>query len=217
MVINRFAGRSTGCAGLVCTGRKTYVAVFFIVEDIVVFTGIYLIRFYHLIVKPLELIGNGMDLLKGQDFSSRLSRIGQYEADRIVDLFNKMMEQLKEERLLLREQNHFLDLLINTSLLGVVIMDLDRQVQSVNPAASRILEASAQDIVATKLDSLPSLLAKGLAETPLHESNTIRLSNASIYKCTHSSFVDRGYNHSFYLIESLTEEVFKAEKRPMSR
>ena len=36
-----------------------------------------------------------MELLKEQDFSSRLSRVGQKEADRIVDIFNKMMEQLK--------------------------------------------------------------------------------------------------------------------------
>ena len=53
-----------------------------------------------------------MDLLKEQDFSSRLGYVGQKETDRIVDVFNRMMEQLKNERLHVREQNHFLDLLI---------------------------------------------------------------------------------------------------------
>ena len=76
-----------------------------------------------------------MELLKEQDFSSRLSRVGQKEADRIVDIFNKMMEQLKNERLHLREQNHFLDLLINASPMGVIMLNLDKEVLSVNPAA----------------------------------------------------------------------------------
>ncbi len=192
---------------------QEHMWLFFIVEGIVIFTGIYLIRFYHQIVKPLELIGNGMDLLKGQDFSSRLGKVGQYEADRIVDIFNKMMVQLKEERLHLREQNHFLDLLINASPMGVVILDLDRRIQSVNPVALRMLEITAQEVVGKPLSSFSSLLAKGLVDIPLHTSDTIRLNNASIYKCTHSSFIDRGYDHSFYLIEGLTEEVFKAEKK----
>lgn len=48
-----------------------------------------------------------MELLREQDFSSRLSPVGQYESDRIVNIFNRMMDQLKNERLRLREQNHF--------------------------------------------------------------------------------------------------------------
>ena len=92
--------------------------MFFFVEGIVILTIIYLLVFYSRIIKPLNIIGNGMELLKEQDFSSRLSRVGQKEADRIVDIFNKMMEQLKNERLHLREQNHFLDLLINASPMG---------------------------------------------------------------------------------------------------
>ena len=50
---------------------------------------------------------SGMELLREQDFSSRLSRVGQYEADRIVNIFNRMMEQLKNERLHMREQKPF--------------------------------------------------------------------------------------------------------------
>lgn len=42
-----------------------------------------------------------------------------------------MMEQLKNERLRLREQNHFLDLLINASPMGVIITSLDDDVISV--------------------------------------------------------------------------------------
>lgn len=187
---------------------------FFGVEIGVVVTVIYLFVFYHRIVKPLEIIGNGMDLLKEQDFSSRLGKVGQREADRIVDVFNKMMEQLKNERLHLREQNHFLDLLVNASPLGVVILNLDEEVSTVNPAACRMLGGqSSSEFTGKRFQSIDSPLAAELLNVPLYESQTVRLNDANIYKCTHSSFIDRGYRHRFYLVETLTQEVFKAEKK----
>ena len=80
-----------------------------VVEGLILCILLFLVYFYRKVVKPLDSIANGMDLLREQDFSSRLKPVGQLEADRIVQVFNRMMEQLKEERLRLREQNHFLD------------------------------------------------------------------------------------------------------------
>ena len=188
--------------------------VFLYIEILVFITAIYLFVFYHRIIKPLQIIGDGMELLKEQDFSSRLRSVGQAEADRIIDVFNKMMDQLKNERLYLREQNYFLDLLINASPLGVVILDLDENVQSLNQASYRIFNIQPSDeIIGKKLTDINSPLAIEISSIKNNDSLTIRLSNASIFKCTHSSFVDRGFQHSFYLIEPLTEEVFKAEKK----
>ena len=34
-----------------------------------------------------------------------------------------------------------------------------------------------------------------------------------IYRCTCSSFMDRGFPHPFYMVEPLTEELYEAEKR----
>jgi len=190
---------------------STYM--FFIVEGLLLLTVFYLIIFYHRIVKPLHLIGNGMELLREQDFSSRLSIVGQTEADKVVEIFNKMMEQLKNERLHLREQNHFLDLLIKASPMGVIILDLDEKIQSANQAAQQILGFNESLLIGKELDTIDSPLTRELLALPAYESQTFRLSDANIYKCTHSSFVDRGFHHSFYLIESLTQEVFKAEKK----
>ncbi len=188
--------------------------MFFFVEGLVVLTVVYMFVFYRRIIRPLHTIGNGMELLKEQDFSSRLSRVGQTEADRVVDVFNKMMEQLKNERLHLREQNHFLDLLINASPMGVVILNLDREVLSVNPAACKIFGAyTSLELVGKKLSEIDTPLASELLQIPLYDSQTVRLNDANIYKCTHSSFVDRGFHHPFYLVETLTQEVFKAEKK----
>ena len=187
---------------------------FYLVEGIVTFSLFYLIYFYRKVVKPLNSIAGGMDLLQAQDFSSRLAPVGQREADRIVSIFNRMMNQLKEERLHLREQNHFLDLLIRTSPMGVIILTLDERISMVNKAALAFLnEKTEEDLLDKTMDMLNGSLAEDLTRLPKDTTTTIRLSDSHIYRCSHLSFIDRGFAHPFYLIESLTSEVMKAEKK----
>lgn len=92
---------------LLVLAKEIQMLHLYIIEGIIVCILGFLSVFYLKIVKPLNSIGSGMELLREQDFSSRLSKVGQYEADRIVNVFNRMMDQLKNERLRLREQNHF--------------------------------------------------------------------------------------------------------------
>ena len=187
---------------------------FYLVEGIVTFSLFYLIFFYRKVVKPLNSIAGGMDLLQAQDFSIRLAPVGQREADRIVSIFNRMMNQLKEERLHLREQNHFLDLLIRTSPMGVIILTLDERISMVNKAALAFLnEKTEEDLLDKTMDMLNGSLAEELTRLPKDTTTTIRLSDSHIYRCSHLSFIDRGFAHPFYLIESLTSEVMKAEKK----
>ena len=187
---------------------------FYLIEGIVTFSLFYLIYFYRKVVKPLNSIAGGMDLLQAQDFSSRLSPVGQREADRIVSIFNRMMNQLKEERLRLREQNHFLDLLISVSPMGVIILTLDERISMANKAALEFLdEGTEEDILNKTMDELSGSLAEELNRIPKDTTVTIRLSDSRIYRCSRLSFIDRGFAHPFYLIESLTSEVMKAEKK----
>ena len=187
---------------------------FYLIEGIVTLSLFYLLYFYRKVVKPLNSIAGGMDLLQAQDFSSRLAPVGQREADRIVSIFNRMMNQLKEERLHLREQNHFLDLLISTSPMGVIILTLDEQISMANKAALEFLnEKTEEDVLNKTMDQLRGTLAEELNRLPKETTTTIRLSDSHIYRCSHLSFIDRGFAHPFYLIESLTSEVMKAEKK----
>lgn len=190
--------------------KQTY---FYIGEGSILFILLYLIFFYRKIVKPLNSIGFGMELLREQDFSSRLSPVGQYEADRIVNIFNRMMEQLKNERLHLREQNNFLDLLIKASPMGLIVATLDEDISELNPMALKMLGIRTQDALGKKPSEIDSPLAHELANVQKGQTVTVRLNNSAIYKCTHSSFIDHGFQRSFFLIESLTDEVMKAEKK----
>ena len=187
---------------------------FYMTEGIISFCLIYLVYFYNKVIKPLNSIAGGMDLLRAQDFSSRLAPVGQQEADRIVQVFNRMMDQLKEERLRLREQNHFLDLLINVSPMGVVILTFDERISMANKAALAFLGETSEKAIQNKtMTQLSSDLAEELSRLPKDATETIRLSDSHIYRCSRLSFVDHGFAHPFFLIESLTSEVMKAEKK----
>ena len=183
-------------------------------EALILCTLLFLFHFYRKVVKPLDSIANGMDLLREQDFSSRLKSVGQQEADRIVQVFNRMMDQLKEERLRLREQNHFLDLLIAASPMGVIILDFEDRITMANKAALRFLNVSDESaLIGLRLGELSTPLAEEIVRVPKGTTETVRLSDAMIYRCSRLSFVDRGFPHPFILVESLTSEVVRAEKK----
>jgi nitrogen fixation/metabolism regulation signal transduction histidine kinase len=187
---------------------------FYLIEGLITLSLVYLVYFYRKVIKPLNSIAGGMDLLRAQDFSSRLAPVGQREADRIVQVFNRMMDQLKEERLRLREQNHFLDLLISVSPMGVIILTLDEKISMTNKAALEFMdEGPEENLIGKSMDELNGTLAEELKRLPKGTTETIRLSNSRIYRCSRLSFIDRGFAHPFYLIESLTADVMKAEKK----
>ena len=187
---------------------------FYLIEGLITLGLVYLVYFYRKVIKPLNSIAGGMDLLRAQDFSSRLAPVGQREADRIVQVFNRMMDQLKEERLRLREQNHFLDLLISVSPMGVMILTLDEKISMTNKAALEFMdEGPEENLIGKGMDELNGTLAEELKRLPKGATETIRLSNSRIYRCSRLSFIDRGFAHPFYLIESLTADVMKAEKK----
>ena len=199
--------------------------LFYMIEVIVLLTIIYLFFFYRQVVNPIRAIGNGMELLREQDFSSRLRHVSQKDADRIVDVFNRMISQLKEERLHVREQNYFLDLLINASPMGVIILDFDEHITALNPAAVKFLrmglDAAQRKLlgndmeaaIGKKLPELGSSLADSIATLNKNASDTFQLNDSQIYRCSRLSFTDHGNAHPFILLESLTDEVMEAEKK----
>jgi nitrogen fixation/metabolism regulation signal transduction histidine kinase len=188
--------------GLLCVGEGLTVVLLW-----------FLTYFYGKVIRPLNAIANGMDLLRSQDFNTRLAKVGQFDSDRVVEVFNRMMKQLKEERRRLREAHEFFDLVIAASPMGVIVVGFDDRVQTVNRAACRFLNLAEEDIVGHVLGDLDSRLAREL--TPLGEGGeeTVRMGDAKVYRCSLRAFTDGGRSHPFYLIEPVTAEVVKAEKR----
>lgn len=164
---------------------------------------------YSRLVRPAQVMAMGMDLLREQDYNSRLAPVGQPDADRIINLFNDIMARLKIEALRVREQNHFLDLLIEASPLGIVSLGDRDVVQTRNSMACRLL---GEDPAGVALKDLKSPLAEVCMHLGNDESETIRLSDTMVYRCTRVQFMDRGIPRPFLLIEILTDEVRRAER-----
>ncbi|MDE6023674.1 MAG: PAS domain-containing protein, partial [Muribaculaceae bacterium] len=166
------------------------------------------------ILRPLRTIANGMDLLRAQDFSSRLAPVGQREADKIVDMFNGMMGSLKHERLKLREQNHFLDLLIEVSPMGIIMLDSDGLISECNKAAALFVGLdSTKEMKGLSPDKLGTKLGDILSCLRDREVRFVRLNDSMVYRCSRLSFMESGISHPFFLIEKLTDEVMKAERK----
>lgn len=169
-------------------------------------------------MKPLNALNTGLELLRTQDFSNRLSLTGQKDTDHIVEIFNKMINQLKNERLKVRAQNHFLDLIISNSPMGVIILNFDNEITLINKSALTHLELkSDQDVINKNINTISTPLAKRINTLSQGSTETIRIGNAKIFRCSRLSFIDQGFLRPFILIESLTEEVMTAEKKAYER
>ena len=176
---------------------NVHPTIFYVAEGMLVVVLFFLVVFYRKVIRPIDTLTGGMELLRDQDMSTTLAPSGQKETDEIVKTFNALITRLRNEHLRLDEQNSFLNLLIDASPMGVILCDLSGNVKSMNPAAQKMLTPA---------------ISEAMKTLPLGEDTTLRLSNSQIYHLSHLSFLDRGYQHPFFLIESLTSEVMKAEK-----
>ncbi len=140
---------------LITTGilfSDTHPALFWTMEGIAALSLILFVSLYRRLIKPYHILLNGMELLNEQDFSNRLRLVGNDEANRLIEIFHRMMTELKNERLQVRETNRFLDLLIRASPQGVVILDFDERISEINPAGLRLLKINDIETVKGKKD-----------------------------------------------------------------
>jgi two-component system nitrogen regulation sensor histidine kinase NtrY len=171
-------------------------SLLFAVEALFVVSVFVSIRLVRAMFVPLDLIQTGAELIAERDFTSRFVPVGQPEMDRLIDVYNRMIDRLREERLKAEEQHHLLDKLVEASPAGIVICDFDGNVERVNPSARRFLTGDRSELFS---------LAPG-------ESKLVGGLGAQRLKISRAEFRDRGFTKSFYVIEELTEELRLLEK-----
>lgn len=201
------------CIFLLYMAKDINRVALYVTEGVIILCLILLAVFHHKVLKSFNTISSGMELLREQDFSSRLTKVGEPQADKIVDMFNRMMDQLKTERLHQREQNHFLNLIVKASPMGILTLGDNNRILSINPSARKFL--SVQEELPDKslyIDRLNGKLSNHISGMKVGEVNTVRI-DSMIYRCSKLSYVDEGYSHPFILIETMTREILSAEKR----
>ncbi|HEV2853315.1 MAG TPA: ATP-binding protein [Thermoanaerobaculia bacterium] len=170
--------------------------------------GVMLVRAFFV---PLDLIRTGAELIGERDFTSQFREVGQPEMDALIRIYNQMIDRLREERLKLQEQHYFLEKILAASPAGIVTLDFDGRMDSINPAAEHLLQLAPENVRAKNLPETGSL-GPALAAIPLGGSEVLSLQGGRRIKVTRAEFFDRGFSRSFLLLEELTEELRASEK-----
>jgi two-component system, NtrC family, nitrogen regulation sensor histidine kinase NtrY len=159
---------------------------------------------------PLELIRTGAELISERDFTSQFRAVGQPEMDALIDIYNRMIGRLREERLKAQEQHYFLDRILNASPAGILTLDFDGHVSLLNPSARELLGLADEDALGRRLEELPGP-GPDLAAVPLGESRMLTHGRRRL-KVSRAELFDRGFPRGFLILEELTEELRSSEK-----
>jgi two-component system nitrogen regulation sensor histidine kinase NtrY len=190
-----------------------YNKIFFFGIQILVLISAYIsYRLYRNFVRPLDILASGVESIRDRDFSSTLIKTGHEELDSLIDVYNRMIEQLRKERLLQREQHYFLERLIEATPIGLVIFDLNGNISLLNPAAERILGLK---VLGSEILS-PNCLANSpwncLLNLDEGKPLVVRIDGIRMYRCHKSHFLDHGFHRQFVMIEELTQEIIETQK-----
>jgi len=169
----------------------------FVVEAAFIVSILISYRVLRALFVPLDLVRTGAQLISDRDFTTRFVAIGQPEMDALIDVYNRMIDRLREERLAAQEERHLLESIVEASPSGIVICDFDGNVEQMNPAAQRLVT--------------PDLLAE-MRTLDAGESRLVARDLPRRMKVWRAEFRDRGFAKSFFIIDEMTEELRLSEK-----
>jgi two-component system, NtrC family, nitrogen regulation sensor histidine kinase NtrY len=198
-----------GVAWFVVAHNRLYLLVVEAALALSFLTGLALTRRFF---SSLEFVRHSAQLLEDSDFMSRVRDVNQHDIDRLIHVYNRMVDALRGERVQLQEQQHFLALILDESPGGIVVLDFDGRVTLVNPAARRLLQAAESDLVGLRLEDLDRALARDLTALAPAERRVLAVWGGRRVRALRGTFLDRGFRRSFYLLEELTEELRHSEK-----
>lgn len=187
--------------------------LFIVAEVIIILSVIISWRLYRELVGPLKLLVQGTEAIKDRDFNIKLVATGKYEMDALINVYNCMIDELRQERTLQQQQHLFLEKLVNTSPTGIIILDHDENIARVNPKCLQLLGKKEEDLLSKPLQSFSHPVLAHISLLRQGGSVTVTYNNAVTFRLQKSQFIDRGFPREFILIEELTAEILAAEKK----
>ncbi|QCR22809.1 PAS domain-containing sensor histidine kinase [Pontibacter sp. SGAir0037] len=182
-------------------------------EVLVLVSVVITAQLYQAFFKPLRILRSGIESIRDKDFSTKFAPVGQRELDDLVSVYNRMIDQLRQERITQAEKHFLLEKLTQASPAGIILLGFDNYVEAVNPAAERFLQVQKQELLQKHLHELPKAWATELASIKDGEAKTFRIDGIRIFRCHRGHFIDRGFQHAFVLMEELTEAMVKNERQ----
>ena len=187
--------------------------IFFIISEVFVIISVVIaIQLYQQLISPIKMLLQGIEAIKDQDFNVNFLPAGKHEVDELINVYNQMIHELRNERTRQEEQHFFLEKLIYTSPTGIVILNHDNQIQQLNPKAVQVLGVTAKELIGQNINATHNALLSQAANLKAGDTITIKPDGINTYKLQRSQFVDRGFQRGFLMIEELTAEILAAEK-----
>lgn len=167
---------------------------------------------YRSFIQPLQFMYSGTDAIVDKDFNVKFVKTGSKEMDRLIEVYNQMIDNIREERIQVEEQHFFLVKLINASPNGIIILDFDDKIAEINPRAKELLGLG-KNAMNEFLPNLNHPVLNQISKLEIGESKLLSVEGYEKYKCQVSQFIHRGFKRKFILIQQLSKEILEAEKR----
>jgi nitrogen fixation/metabolism regulation signal transduction histidine kinase len=162
----------------------------------------------------IEAIRNGMLNLIDNDFSVSIANVGKDELNEIIDTFNQLSEKLRNERQHVYQRELLLDMVIQYSNMGVVLIDQDDRVIYSNGFAKDILNAGKpingmyfSDAIKATSDLLRDVISQ-------RKDGLFRVrenSGDELYHVTTGRFILNARKHEVLLLKRMTLELHRQE------
>lgn len=160
----------------------------------------------------LDFVRESPQWLADSDFMSRFRTVGQAEIDGLIGTYNRMIDELRAARVAAQEQQQFLGQVMEVSPGGLIVLDYDGRIASINPAAQRLCGIAADHARGEPLGRLRGPLGREIASLSPNEHRLVSPGDGRRLRLAHGTFLDRGFRRSFFSIEELTEEVRRLER-----
>jgi nitrogen fixation/metabolism regulation signal transduction histidine kinase len=162
--------------------------------------------------RALSFVGDSAQFLQDSDYTARFVPVQQPEIDRLIGVYNRMVDHLRAERQRVQEQHFFLSRVLEVSPSGIVVLDFDDRIDLVNPAAARMLQRPADALRGRALAGSGVPLLEAVRTLEAGEGRIVTIQGGRRIRAQHGTFIDRGFRRTFYLLEELTEELRQTEK-----
>ena len=188
-----------------------------LVEAAILITAVAAVRLVRQVLEPMRFIQSGSEILEEGEYATRFVETGQSEMDRLIGVYNRMLESLQDERQRTGEQRGILDRLLQATPVGVIAFGFDDTISIANPAAASFLRREAEELQGRRLEAVGGTLAVRLQALERGDVRVVPIQGGRRLRCRRSWFHDRSFKRDFVLIEELTEELRQTEKAAYGR
>ncbi len=186
--------------------------VYFLLAELGILLSLYLsYLLYKAMIRPIEYMLGGTDAIKDGDFTIKYLETGSTEMDKLIRVYNLMIDRLREERVNSEEKTQFVHRLIDSSPMGIILTDYDGRISEYNNAASELLDLQDDDI-GQKLAESSTTILSSLAKLEIGHSEILTSDGVIKYKCQVGQAVHQGFMRRFYLIDNMSVELLRSEK-----